>query len=251
MTHPLSLFTSTVASMVTMPRGLFSRGRAHQPEQALALYEFENCPHCRVVREALTQLDLEATIYPCPKGGERFRTEVIAMGGKAQFPYLVDHNTGDRLYESTAIIRHLYVHYGYHLPSALRIALLAKPPSIIASAARNGGGMRVSASRAPDQLLDLWSFEASPFARLVRERLCELELPYRLHNVAKTRAVDLLPPALRSIWLADYVPESANRKALLERTGAVQVPYLYDANTDTGLFESAEIIRYLDKTYAL
>ena len=242
---------SVLASAVTAPRGLFGRGRDHQPERLLELYEFENCPHCRIVREALTQLDLDALIYPCPKGGERFRPEVVAMGGKAQFPYLVDHNTNGRLYESVAIVRHLYAHYGYHRPNAARIALLAKPPAVAASMARAGSGMHVRASRLPAEPLDLWSFEASPFARLVRERLCELELPYRLHNVVKTTLADLIPPQLRNQWFADYMPESSNRQALLERTGAVQVPYLYDSNTDTGLFESAEILAYLDATYAI
>ena len=32
------------------------------------------------------------------------------------------------------------------------------------------------------------ALEPSPFCRLVRERLCELELPYRLHNVARGSA---------------------------------------------------------------
>ena len=41
-------------------------------------------------------LDLEAEIRPCPKSGPRFRPEVIARGGKAQFPYLVDEQTGIR-----------------------------------------------------------------------------------------------------------------------------------------------------------
>ena len=33
-------------------------------------------------------------IYPCPKGGTRFRPEIRRRGGKEQFPYLVDPNTG-------------------------------------------------------------------------------------------------------------------------------------------------------------
>ena len=40
---------------------------------SLELYEFESCPFCRKVRDALTELDLEAMIYPCPKGGSVFR----------------------------------------------------------------------------------------------------------------------------------------------------------------------------------
>ena len=40
-----------------------------------------------------------------------------------------------------------------------------------------------------------------------------------------------------------------NRMVLLERAGRVQLPWLYDPNTETGLFESGEICEYLEKTY--
>ncbi len=35
-----------------------------------------------LVREALTELDLDAIIYPCPKGGVRFRQKAQELGGK-------------------------------------------------------------------------------------------------------------------------------------------------------------------------
>ena len=46
------------------------------------------------VREALTLLDLDVLIYPCPKGGPTYRPKAQQMSGKAQFPFLVDPNTG-------------------------------------------------------------------------------------------------------------------------------------------------------------
>src|SRR3954468_16089073 len=67
---------------------------ATKPALPLELYDFEGCPFCRKVRETLCFLDLEAVIYPCPKGGERFRPRAIELGGKAQFPLLIDPNTG-------------------------------------------------------------------------------------------------------------------------------------------------------------
>mmetsp|Transcript_37498 Transcript_37498/g.149570 ORF Transcript_37498/g.149570 Transcript_37498/m.149570 type:complete len:93 (+) Transcript_37498:370-648(+) len=39
-----------------------------RPELPLELYEFESCPFCRKVREALNILDLDFYAYPCPKG---------------------------------------------------------------------------------------------------------------------------------------------------------------------------------------
>jgi glutathione S-transferase len=38
------------------------------------------------------------------------------------------------------------------------------------------GSGTVRPSRLPEKRLELWIFEASPYCRLVRERLCELEL---------------------------------------------------------------------------
>merc|ERR1711881_356332 len=44
-----------------------------RPEKPLKLYEFEGCPFCRKVREAIVWLDLDPVVYPCPQGGKRFR----------------------------------------------------------------------------------------------------------------------------------------------------------------------------------
>lgn len=250
MASPLRLASSLLASTVTAPRGLFTKAREHQPEHMISLYDIENCPHCRVVREALTQLDLNVIVYPCPRGGERFRPFVMNTGGKSQFPFLIDPNTDKRLYESTRIVRYLYKTYSHRGAGMLGIPLLSKPPAIAASALRSANGIHVRASRVPEKPLQLWSFEASPFARLVRERLCELELPYHLHNVGKTALGELLPVAARERFMPDYVPDSPNRSALMQRAGQVQVPYLYDPNTKKGMFESKDICKYLDKTYA-
>lgn len=40
--------------------------------------------------------------------GERYRPKVIEMGGKAQFPYMVDPNTNFSGYESDAIVKYLF-----------------------------------------------------------------------------------------------------------------------------------------------
>ena len=201
-----------------------------RPEQRLTLYDFEGCPYCRKVREALSILDLEADVRPCPKGGRRFRPEVERRGGKAQFPYLADPNTGKEMYESDEIVRYLFQQYGVGDPPAtLRSGALTDLGAFLASAWRPGLGVRCRPARAPGEPLELWSFEASPFCRIVRERLSCLELPYVLHNVAKG---------------------SPSRAAFTRRSGRMQVPYLADPNTHTELFESADIVSYLEETYA-
>ena len=68
------------------------------------------------MREALTQLDLDAEIRPCPKGARRHRDEVVKRGGKASFPFLVDETAGVEMYESEDIVRHLYAAYGEGAP---------------------------------------------------------------------------------------------------------------------------------------
>ena len=198
-----------------------------RPAQPLELYDFERCPHCRVVREALSELDLDVAIYPCPKGGTRFRPQLAALAGKERVPFLVDPNTGDRLLEASAILAHLARHYGGG--AALSVPIKLRPLSVIASLSSGAHGKHVRPSKpAPAQPLELWSFEISPYCRLVRERLCELELPYLLHNVAKG---------------------SAKREAFVARSGKMMVPYLVDPNTGIAMHESADILAYLDATY--
>lgn len=229
----MGLFDITTSVLATVARlGYAERvgTLGPRPAKTLELYEFEACPYCRKVREALTVLDLDAVIYPCPKGGPRFRREVERRGGKAQFPYLVDPNVGAEMYESDDINRYLFSKYGDgELPLLLNGAV-AFPGAFLASAVRAGRGSAYRRARTPEEPLELYSYEGSPFCRLVREVLCELELPYLLHNVAKG---------------------SPKREGFVELAGKMQVPYLIDPNTDTAMYESADIIAYLERTYAL
>ncbi|MDX2171164.1 MAG: glutathione S-transferase N-terminal domain-containing protein [Deltaproteobacteria bacterium] len=229
MNRALDVATSLAVSIVRLGGGLQVGNLGKRPKKRLELYEFEACPYCRKVREALSVLDLEATIYPCPKNGPRFRPEVVQRGGKAQFPFLVDPNTKRELYESDAIVAYLFEEYGDGgVPLALRLGPLTDVSSMLASAARPAFGARYIPSNPPKHPLELWSFEASPFCRIVRERLCALELPYVLHNVAK---------------------HSPSREAFVQRSGKMMVPYLVDPNTGAAMFESADIVAYLDRTY--
>ena len=200
-----------------------------RPAEPLVLYEFESCPFCRKVREALCVLDLDVLVYPCPKGGERFRPVVVEQGGRAQFPYLVDPNTGKALFESDDIVRYLFATYGDGDVPLLLSSTIATPTSVLAGLWRPLGGTFSRPSTEPALPLELYSFEASPFCRIAREALCVFEIPYRLHNVARG---------------------STRRAALEERAGKVMVPYLVDPNTGREMFESADIAHYLEQTYA-
>ncbi len=231
MRRSLDLATSFAASLARAGAGLSVGPLGPRPSRPLELYEFEACPFCRKVREALSILDLEAMVYPCPKGGRRFREVVHQRGGKLQFPWLVDPNTDREMYESDDIVRYLFETYGTDsIPWSLALGPLVILSAGLASALRPGAGLRYRTARPCTASLELWSFEASPFCRLVRETLCSLELPYLLHNVAKG---------------------SPSREAFVRRSGRMQVPYLHDPNTGASMFESGDIVAYLERTYAL
>lgn len=249
--HSLAVGSSLLTSTVSGWAGTATfRPARKQPVQSLVLYDMENCPYCRLVREVLTELDLDVLILPCPKNGQRFRPKAKDLGGKFQFPFLVDPNTGTQMYESADIIRYLAKTYEGRARSQRGLKRqVAVMGSTLASASRPLRGARVRPSRTPEKPLELFSFESSPYSRLVREVLCELEIPYLLRNTGKAAWTDMGPASFRDKLFKGPKDTGRNRKVLAERTGRVQVPYLIDPNTGTEMYESADIIAYLEKTY--
>src|SRR5262250_2886760 len=82
--------------------------------------------------------------------------------------------------------------------------------------------------REPQRLLELYDFEGCPYCRKVREVLSELDLDYLARPVAHG---------------------SPRRVELRRRGGKVQAPYLVDPNTGAEMYESDDIIGYLNSTY--
>ncbi|KAL3532098.1 hypothetical protein ACH5RR_005619 [Cinchona calisaya] len=202
-----------------------------RPEKPIDIYEFESCPFCRKVREIVAILDLDVLYYPCPKNGPNFRPKVVEMGGKRQFPYMVDPNTGVAMYESDDIIKYLVGKYGDGtVPFMLSLGLLTTLTEGFAMIGRMGKGSSYTPSKLPPKPLEIWAYEPSPFCKVVREVLVELELPHILRSCARG---------------------SPKRQILFEKAGHFQVPYLEDPNTGVQMFESAEIVEYLKATYAL
>lgn len=246
----LDLLNSALSSSVRFWRGTNAHPAKKRPRKPLELYEFEACPYCRLVREALTELDLDARIYPSPHGGKRFRPKVAKLGGKQQFPFLVDPNTGESMYESAEIIAYLYRQYGGRPAPTRLLRPLDVSTAVLAGIVRLGAGARARPSKTVKKPLELFSFESSPYSRRVRELLCELEIPYLLRSTGKARWQDLGPPGLRRTLFPGLPVEGRTRKELLKRAGKVQVPYLVDPNTGTAMFESDAIRQYLLKKYA-
>ena len=109
--------------------------------------------------------------------------------------------------------------------------------------------MKARPSKVPAEPLVLYSFESSPYSKPVRARLCELEIPYLLKNTPKGAMTDMGPPVFRDKLFKAPKGTTRNRAWLAEHTGKVQVPYLIDPNTGVAMYESNDILRYLDKTY--
>jgi glutathione S-transferase len=227
--------SSFAASIVRLGRGVYPQitaDRRRDPTHRLELYDFEGCPYCRKVREVLSELDLDYLAHPVAHGSPR-RTELLRLGGKIQVPYLIDPNTGTRLYESDEIIEYLNETYGNGQKAGWSLplpSLLDNIHSGLTSAVRLGRGTRCrTTSRRTIEPLTLYNMEGSPYCRKVRESLSELDLEHVVRNVPKG---------------------SPKRAELAARGGKVQVPYLIDPNTGHEMYESDDIIAYLESHYA-
>ncbi len=206
-----------------------------RPKKYLEIYEFEGCPYCRKVREAVSILDLDVIYYPCPKGGPNYRLKVKKIGGKSQFPYLIDPNTGIKMYESADIIEYLYETYGNGKPPPFTLSksFLSILSLSFASLPRFGRGSKFVENKfdpIKQEPIIYWGYEGSPFCKLVREILEEYEIPH----IQKT-----CPRG------------SSKRQELYSKTGIFQVPYIEDPNTGVKLFESADIAAYIEDKYGL
>lgn len=211
-------------------------GKFPRPSAPLKIYNLHGCPFCKKVREAVISLDLDVLYYPCPRDGPEYRAFVRADGGKAQFPYLIDENTEPptKMYESDAIIEHLYERYGpgkANIGPALSSGALTNLTAGLSLLPRLGKGSAYSPSKKPENMKPLvfWGYEGSPFCALVAEKLCELELPYLQRSVGRG---------------------SPKRQELYDKHGMFQVPFLQDPNTMIEMFESKDIVDYLEETYA-
>ena len=243
-----TLLRSLLASTARGWRGTQILRRAPAPEHPLVVFDRENDPNCRLLRELLTELQLDALIQPCPIGGKRYARK-LPRG--ALLPYLVDRDQDVRADGLQACLEHVLDTYA-DAPWLRSVvgSLPMRLSSRLASALRGDAGGQVRASRAPRKPLELYSFESSPYSRLVRERLCELQLPWILRSFGKEQLADWGPPGHR-FTLKPWAPVKGGRRAaMLAETGQAQVPYLIDPNAQVALFESSRILAHLEKHYA-
>jgi len=200
----------------------------------LRLYEYEASPWCRRVRETLCVLDLEHTVLPCPREtlrlegaygpSSRYKPEVVAAGGRLLFPFLHDRSAEVAVNGSGEIVAYLWERYGKDaerpqldrllnggLPKPLDFASLVAPSALRPWAEC---GLLLAPSRAPAAPLVLHGCEPDDGTRLLREKLCMLQLAYR------------------------YRPRVAQ-----------PIPHLEDPNTGWAAFGARDGLRYLEERY--
>ena len=86
--------------------------------------------------------------------------------------------------------------------------------------------------------LELWSMEASPFCKIVRERLYTRIAPH-VPQPRPRRLASARPSPSASVQLPSW----------RRRAGVAMLPWLHDPNTGFTGGESAELVSYLQATY--
>jgi len=79
-------------------------------------------------------------------------------------------------------------------------------------------------------MLELYQKEGCPYCQKVRAKMTELDLDYVCRNVRDG---------------------SSRKGVLLEKLGGmIQVPFLIDTDNDVSMYESDDIVKYLEEKYS-
>eukprot|EP00977_Amphora_coffeiformis_P017426 scaffold5684_cov169-Amphora_coffeaeformis.AAC.1 len=235
--NPIDTLTSGLASILRINRGITVNPAAvtnvANTPFLKKLYDIENNPACRRVRERITELDLCVDqVIPCAKKSQARQT----LGHEVVLPRLVAEVDGKEVVVEgdDEIINFLNQATG--IPGVdedpiLELADIAG--NVGATVLRIGRGSHVSPAVGPrpEKPVILYDYAGNQFCRLVREVLLELDIPFALRSAGKG---------------------SPRRQELLKVRGdnSTQCPFLVDPNTGVAMGESTDIVRYLYQTYA-
>ena len=111
-------------SKQTRERTAKNPGRSHGFRESAAtphleLYQKEDCPYSHRVRSVLSDLGMNFVAHSVPAGNALKHQQLVQAGGKDQVPFLIDHRTGTKLYESDRIESYLRKEYGTEQPNPL------------------------------------------------------------------------------------------------------------------------------------
>ena len=221
----------------TNARGASVEATAKLAAKPLVLFEYNGCPFCQRVRTVISELDLDARVYPTPRvtikayaktGDSRYRHEVKEKSGQLMFPYMEDPNTGARMSDSGAIIAYLLETYGGGA-NARPFSPLPISKLMLRSLRLSlyFGVLRVP-SRPPAEPLIFLGAQGNAGSIMVFDALTCLELPY--------------------LWKA-CARGSRKEAELAELAGPTAQLFLKDPNTGFVSSVPAIIVRYLYKTY--
>ena len=104
-----SIYTSTIAAILRDMPGSRRQANARPDNEKmlpLELWGYEASPFVKPVREKMVSLALPHRIVSCARGSAN-RDKLIEMTGRFQVPYLVDPNTGVKMFESPEICDYL------------------------------------------------------------------------------------------------------------------------------------------------
>lgn len=94
-----------------------------------------------------------------------------------------------------------------------------------------------SGGHAVNEMLELYQFEGCRHCQKVRQKLSELGVSYVIHNPRLGKDDD------------HEVTNENTYSELVEMGGQDMVPYLVDTRRETSLYESGDIVAYLERHY--
>jgi glutaredoxin len=257
-------WTSQMASWFRAGRGSSVTNAAlsspPRPTRKLILYNYEGNQFCRLVREVLTELDLEYEMRPCGKGSPR-RQELSllnqATDSSSQCPQFIDFNfqpststtaTIAPMRESKDIIDYLYRTYAQWTPpnevlqrlSGIVTPLLKPVYSRLAPLQAGDGYDALAKQRDIDADIQLapivvYTYQWSPFcseAMTVLKRLKYVVDEDDKSDGGSTTTIKEI--SLGYQWIPGLIQDAGKRAALGERTGQTSLPHIFVGGQSIG-----------------
>lgn len=186
-------FTRELSCLLAFYAGCytFESKTLREDRKSLKLYSYVGCPFCRKVDVVVSLLALDVEYFACPRTtfkkygsitDSRFRKALKDIGGKAQFPYMVDDNTDESIYESEDIAKYLIQNYSTSKTLPKSYSLMKKYSFTLFlrnlfRPLQEDGLMAVPSSH-PKEKLVLWGRFGDSGTMKARETLTSLEQNY-------------------------------------------------------------------------